>query len=98
MRKRDRARQWEVIADNPFDRSMGGDNRYVFDRLVRVSIGEWLKVKLIEPVKGKEKYAVQFGDQTYTVSINDRGEPVIRLLWAQTMADAKPMNVGQLKR
>ncbi len=108
MRKRDKARQWVAEAAVPKEEIspvwgtihkcnyLSGDNRDPSQRLKQVQIGEWLKVTLIEPVKGREQYRVQFGDDVYVVSIMDDGHPSINLAWADSFVNAKPENIGQL--
>lgn len=106
MRKRDRARQWEVEwedahsadgADVCYDWRYG-DNRREGNRLSKVEIGEWFKAKLLKgkTKRSKERYKVKFGDRSYVFYLNKNGTPVIRLQWADSFVEAKPENIGQL--
>ena len=100
MRKRDRNRQWTIRWIPEWgEEEYVGDSRNKENRLKEVSIGEWLKVTLIEGAKNrKEQYRVQFGDETWVVSIMDNGDASINLQWAKSLVDANPVNIGKLNR
>jgi len=109
MNKRDKARQWEVVAAEPNQEYvygsvpvhkcsyLSGDNRNKYQRLNEVTIGDWLKIERINSKpNSKEVYSVKFGGIEYIVRLNENNEYVVRLRWADSFVNAQPTNIGQL--
>jgi hypothetical protein len=106
MNKRDRSRQWQVVYEDGFSFDgqdvcygcQSGLNKNKGSRLNEVTIGDWLDIELIKGKtnKSKETYRVRFNGTEYVVRIDSKGNPVVKLRWADSFVNANPTNIGQL--
>ena len=99
MNKRDRSRQWYFRSLGRFGVNiLVGNSKIPTQRLTDVKIGDWLDIELIKgkTKQSKETYRVRFDGTEYVVRIDSKGNPIIKLRWADSFVNAKPTNIGQL--